>query len=411
MRARLGTIAVLAALAFGVVNGAWAFELRFSNLPKTENVTFARANSEIIFEVFGQLPVVLIGAANIQAEAVNGPTVIALPVTDVDMAETPTGVTQYFSIDASELCDTPGTSYVLTTQVITNNVLASSTRLVTCTTNPAGCTGPPVCQQFGDQQPDCSYAPVVPVPAYAFCTGPLILVDRTHDNFHQITPESSQNPGRYWGFAKLLFTDGYEVQDSTTPIGQLGTSGARVFVIANPRNALTAAEVTQLVSWVEGGGRLFLIFDHPPFAPVSNLLQAMGLDLSTLSSASQHTFFRSDATLSGTSPVTNATGGSTIIDEVETFTGTAFEPFGSQPPTAGPFDPVLIFPPGVTAFNGDDLSGDWQGLAFTLGDGRVYINGEAGGLTAQTPFGMHFTPQNEQYLLNVVHWLDSLLAP
>ncbi len=114
-------------------------------------------------------------------------------------------------------------------------------------------------------------------------------------------------------------------------------------------------------------------------------------------------------------PITNATGGPTVIDEVTTFTGTAFAPSGSQPPTAGLFDPVLIFPPGALANNGDPIGGDWQGLAFTLGDGRVYINGEAGGLTAQTVsgtlFGMHTTPQNEQYLLNVVHWLDSLLAP
>jgi hypothetical protein len=38
--------------------------------------------------------------------------------------------------------------------------------------------------------------------------------------------------------------------------------------------------------------------------------------------------------------------------------------------------------------------------------GRVYVSAESGGLTAQDSFGMHETPDNEQYVRNVVHWLD-----
>jgi hypothetical protein len=45
-------------------------------------------------------------------------------------------------------------------------------------------------------------------------------------------------------------------------------------------------------------------------------------------------------------------------------------------------------------------------VAIQFGAGRIYVSGESGGLTAQTSFGMQFTPQNEQFLRNIIHWLD-----
>ena len=40
-----------------------------------------------------------------------------------------------------------------------------------------------------------------------------------------------------------------------------------------------------------------------------------------------------------------------------------------------------------------------------LGAGRIFVSGEAGGLTAQDSFGMQETPQNERYVRNVMWWL------
>ena len=63
---------------------------------------------------------------------------------------------------------------------------------------------------------------------------------------------------------------------------------------------------------------------------------------------------------------------------------------------------MLTFPPGSKR----SLEGLLQGVTIELGAGRVYVSGESGGLTAQDSFGMQFTPQNAQYVLNIVHWLD-----
>ena len=62
-----------------------------------------------------------------------------------------------------------------------------------------------------------------------------------------------------------------------------------------------------------------------------------------------------------------------------------------------------------------DAAGYAQGLAFSFGSGRVYVSGEAGMFTAEVLGGrggglrwMHAQPrdQNQQFLLNVLHWLD-----
>ena len=51
-------------------------------------------------------------------------------------------------------------------------------------------------------------------------------------------------------------------------------------MIANPRRALTAAEAQVAFDWVENGGSLYLIIDHPPYDRVPNLANLLGLELS-----------------------------------------------------------------------------------------------------------------------------------
>jgi hypothetical protein len=55
------------------------------------------------------------------------------------------------------------------------------------------------------------------------------------------------------------------------------------------------------------------------------------------------------------------------------------------------------------------IGGYLQGVGIRFGAGRVYVAGEAGGLTAQTDlvgrFGMHTIPDNQRYLRNVLWWL------
>ncbi len=62
-------------------------------------------------------------------------------------------------------------------------------------------------------------------------------------------------------------------------------------------------------------------------------------------------------------------------------------------------------------------AGMFQGAAIRYGNGRVAVFGEAAMFSAQLagpnrmPAGMNdpSAPQNAQFLLNVVHWLDGLL--
>ena len=64
-------------------------------------------------------------------------------------------------------------------------------------------------------------------------------------------------------------------------------------------------------------------------------------------------------------------------------------------------------------------AGRAQGLAFTHGDGRVVVLGEAGMLSAQLVrfgdgrpdmrFGMNVAQGNPQFGLNILHWLTGLL--
>src|SRR5262249_8466792 len=115
----------------------------------------------------------------------------------------------------------------------------------------------------------------------------------------------------------------------------------------------------------------------------------------------QHTFTRAAGDLNGASVIANGTAPGDVVDEVTTFTGTAFSISPTPAPQAS-YEPVLTFPPGTRG----GLDGLLQGVAIQFGAGRVYVSGESGGLTAQNSFGMQFTPGNEQFLRNIIHWLD-----
>ena len=66
----------------------------------------------------------------------------------------------------------------------------------------------------------------MPAPQFAADTGPRVLVDAAHGNFHRID-------GRFAAFAELLRADGYRVASADQPISPELLSAADVFVIAN----------------------------------------------------------------------------------------------------------------------------------------------------------------------------------
>ena len=133
-------------------------------------------------------------------------------------------------------------------------------------------------------------------------------------------------------------------------------------------------------------------------------LQRQPVGADTQSSA---TFTSAAGTLAAGLPSTEG------ISEVTTFRGTSFEPVAA-PPAGVAITPILTFGPGETAVVGGNtvsVTGLLQGAQVELGRGRVIVLAEAAMSTTQVsaagnPVGMHQTPENEQFVRNVLHWLD-----
>ena len=257
----------------------------------------------------------------------------------------------------------------------------------------------------GQQVADTAFRPPIESPAYAVGTGPVVLIDEAHSNFHTAT-------GRYSPFAGMLRRDGYVVTESPGPLTAEVLRAARVLVTANAREAFTGAEVGVLSDWVRHGGAVLLIVDHPPFVEATvELAEAFGIRLRNggardpRSAIGRLAFRRSDGTLVD-HVITNG------IDSVATFTGSSFELNAAG-------QPLLVFGSGVYSYTEPDptnlppLEGHLQGAVLEFGTGRVAVFAEAAMFSAQvsgpnrSPMGMNapIAGQNAQFLLNVMHWL------
>lgn len=277
--------------------------------------------------------------------------------------------------------------------------------------------------------------PEVANPAYERGSGPLVLIDEAHNNFH--TAE-----GRYRAFAELLRRDGYRVEPNRSPFTLERLNRADILVIANALAdenvenwdmpnppGFSEREVEAVRKWVEQGGSLLLIADHMPFpAAAGNLAAAFGLlfmngHASHADGRSPMKFNLSEGTLRdhaicrGRSPEER-------ISTIASFTGQGFR---LRPGTAG--DPIMVLAEDVVIVlperswaisdTTQHISGHGflQGAVLRYGEGRVAAFGEAAMFTIQStggnspPFGMTHpeAPDNVQFVLNVLHWLYGLL--
>ncbi|MDX2058274.1 MAG: DUF4350 domain-containing protein [Gemmatimonadales bacterium] len=287
----------------------------------------------------------------------------------------------------------------------------------------------------GSQVGDTAFAPSIEHPAFRAGTGPLVLLDEAHHNFHTVE-------GRYAPFVKLLRRDGFVVEPLRAPFSAAALRPARVLVIANAlaeRNAagdwsvptpsaFTPAEIAAVREWVRGGGSLLLIADHMPFpGAAEDLGRAFGFEFingfATDRSArtDEFGFRRSDGSLAD-HPITRGRDARERVDSVRSFTGQAF----ALPPGAtgllhlAPGSLVLV--PTVAWQFSDSTprvpaDGMVQGAVLEFGAGRVAVFGEAAMFSAQVsgaarrPMGMNAPKagQNPRFLLNVLHWLSGLL--
>jgi hypothetical protein len=286
------------------------------------------------------------------------------------------------------------------------------------------------------QVADSAFAPPIPRPAYPEGTGPVVLLDEAHDNFHTMS-------GRYLAFARLAQRDGYVVRGSTSRITPAALAGAKVLVIANAlgqRNAggnwtlptpsaFDSNEVAAIKSWVESGGSLWLISDHMPFpGAVEPIAESFGILMSNGFAMDEGgrgdgimSYTRSGGNLAD-HPITRGRNRSERIDSVRVFTGQAFRIVGpAQPLLTITQDVVVLMPPVAWQFSDSTPRfsgrGMLQGAVLRADKGRVAVFAEAAMFSAQRagpnriPMGMNdpAAPQNPQFMLNVLHWLSGVL--
>ena len=291
-------------------------------------------------------------------------------------------------------------------------------------------SSPSIAQQYSDTL----FTPNVSSPAFRHGTGPAVLIDEAHNNFHTME-------GRYLPFARLLQKDGYVVAPQRTRFVRTDLERAQILVIANAlpggtqdaeilptASAFDSAEIATVREWVNDGGSLWLIADHMPFAGAAEslavqfgILLSNGFALDAGTEEGLMHFTRSDGSLAD-HPVTRGRNPSEHIDSVVAFTGQAFRFDGPGealmtlgrnvdlllPQVAWQFSPLT---PRISA------SGMLQGGVVRFGKGRVAVFGEAAMFSAQIAEPGHrragmnsrLAPQNAQFLLNVAHWLSGLL--
>ena len=283
------------------------------------------------------------------------------------------------------------------------------------------------------QVPDTAYTFPIRQPAYQQAKGPVILIDKAHHNFHT-------KDGGFWGFSKLLEQDGYQVQSLTEPVRtQDALKDCRILVISNALDssnvdewrlptpsAFTDEEISEICSWVNNGGSLLLIADHLPFAGAAwKLGKAIGFEFLNGFAMTGRNFwppsiFSLKNKMLGISPVVAGIKEYEKIDSVTTFTGSAFRiPDAATPVLSFLAEHRSLQPDTAWRFNdktpSQNLNGFHQGAILQFGKGRVAVFGEAAMFTAQIVngsvkigLGSAYAPQNAQFVLNLIHWLDDV---
>jgi hypothetical protein len=287
------------------------------------------------------------------------------------------------------------------------------------------------------QEPDTTFDTRVARPAYPK-HGPRLLFDEAHHEFHRTT-------GRYRPFADLARHDGYRVTANADTFSAATLAKGKLLVIANALGdddmsapsasnpAFSAAECAALVRWVRRGGALLLIADHAPMGDAAKALaESLGVDMRAAYTADTVRnesggptilHYRSGNGLHDTHPIVLGRDSTERVRHVVAFTGQSL----SGPPgamsllTLSPSAEDLLIRLGesardVPAEKRRPAGGRSQGLAFTLGRGRVVVLGEAAMLTAQIAgpqafkMGMN-VPGNDdrQFALNVLRWLTRAL--
>jgi len=287
------------------------------------------------------------------------------------------------------------------------------------------------------QEPDTTFDTRVSSPAFT-SRHPRVAIDEAHHNFHTIG-------GRYAPFAALIARDGCNVVPGREKFTARALASLDILVISNAlghedmddsaasRPAFTTDECKAVRSWVERGGALLLIADHAPMgAAAGELGRTLGVDMrsgytiDTLQAAGQNpSLIAYDANhgLAAEHPIMRGRDSTERVGRVVAFTGQSLRgPRGSAVllRLSEKAEDLMVglgqAGPGVPAEKRRPAGGRAQGLAFTLGKGRVVVLAEAAMMSAQVagperrPMGMNAPGSDDrQFALNIVRWLGRAL--
>ncbi len=280
-------------------------------------------------------------------------------------------------------------------------------------------------QQLGDT----SFKPKNTMRTFATSQSPVVLLDEAHHNFHTMD-------GRYRPFVDILESDGYLVEKQTEKFTKATLARADILIISNALHiknvenwdlpnysAFSRNEIEIVYQWVKDGGSLFLIADHMPFPKAAEDMAAIfGFQFNNgyveeLTNKAQ-LFAVNKGTLLA-HPILKGSGIKEEITSVKAFTGQAF----LSPPNAKPLlvfgDSAMSYMPekswGFPADTPEISVEGWnQGATLEFDKGRIVVFGEAAMFTAQVSgkekmkMGViaEGAEQNEQFLLNIMHWLS-----
>lgn len=286
---------------------------------------------------------------------------------------------------------------------------------------------------YSQQLSDTLYRPELKSKVYPENNGTTVFIDEAHNNFHIID-------GRYYAFAKLIKSDGYQVKANKYKFTKELLREIKILVIANAEangvtdpvvkptmSAFSSQESRSLKRWVKKGGSFFLIADHMPFAGASaSLARKFGFTFYDgfvmYDPKNGNIDFSVEDKRLSKNFITIGRDSSESVNKIRTFTGQAFKtPKNAisilnldKTQTVYLTDTMWVFNEQVKRFPATGLS---QGAIMKYGKGKVAIFGEAAMFTAQiagsnkVKVGMNSKEAQENYqlLLNLIHWLDNKL--
>jgi hypothetical protein len=276
------------------------------------------------------------------------------------------------------------------------------------------------------QQVDPDFIPKNTNNSFLNVKSPIVFIDEAHYNFHTTN-------GRFKPFAHVLRSDGYTVKSSREKFTLDYLKQADILVISNALDkkrrdynppigdAFDTEEVEAVKQWVSQGGALFLIADHIPFPKIAEKLSAaFGFEFNN-GHVNNATFYIDNNSLVAHA-ITKGNIDSERIVQVKSLGGSAFQlPKNAEPLLILGKNSISVMPEIALQVNAQtpriSMDGWYQGAVLEVGKGRVAVFAEASMFTSQVyiPTGNKLglvsngAEQNEQFLLNVMHWLSGLI--